>query len=171
VDTEVEERKTMDEGRGTRCKDKCKISAKGADAEAVRERLVKALTAFDEIIHKTEMLQIDAFLEKGDPVAGKDNLAEEDGFKVINHDLENAYFVPLSKILEATPEELKSMVIALIDGVFVRVEGVTRIVGYYSRIHNWNTSKRAELEDRAHGNYWSTTRKLGPDTVRALISR
>ncbi|HUW33218.1 MAG TPA: hypothetical protein VM223_16540 [Planctomycetota bacterium] len=30
---------------------------------------------------------------------------------------------------------------------------VTRIVGYYSRIENWNKSKIGELVDRRHGNY------------------
>ena len=30
---------------------------------------------------------------------------------------------------------------------------VTRIVGYYSRIENWNKSKLRELADRRRGNY------------------
>jgi len=30
---------------------------------------------------------------------------------------------------------------------------VTRIVGYYSRIHNWNKSKLGELADRHRGEY------------------
>ncbi|RKY14128.1 MAG: hypothetical protein DRP63_08840 [Planctomycetota bacterium] len=33
------------------------------------------------------------------------------------------------------------------------VYGVTRIVGYYSRVNNWNPSKLAELRDRQRGNY------------------
>ena len=33
------------------------------------------------------------------------------------------------------------------------VYGVTRIVGYYSRIDNWNLSKRGELKDRQGGSY------------------
>lgn len=32
-------------------------------------------------------------------------------------------------------------------------EGVTRIVGYYSRTHNWNKSKIGELRDRRGENY------------------
>ncbi len=32
-------------------------------------------------------------------------------------------------------------------------EGVTRIVGYYSRTQNWNKSKIGELRDRQHGQY------------------
>ncbi len=30
---------------------------------------------------------------------------------------------------------------------------VTRVVGYYSRIQNWNKSKRGELKDRHKGDY------------------
>ncbi len=38
------------------------------------------------------------------------------------------------------------------------LHGITRIVGYYSRVTNWNGSKRGELRDRAisrerHGGY------------------
>ena len=30
---------------------------------------------------------------------------------------------------------------------------VTRVVGYFSKIHNWNKSKQGELADRHAGNY------------------
>ncbi len=33
------------------------------------------------------------------------------------------------------------------------VYGITRIVGYYSRVNNWNLSKIGELKDRRKGNY------------------
>lgn len=33
------------------------------------------------------------------------------------------------------------------------VHHVTRIVGYYSRIENWNKSKLGELKDRHQGDY------------------
>ncbi len=33
------------------------------------------------------------------------------------------------------------------------VKGYTRIVGYYSGVQNWNSSKVGELRDRANGNY------------------
>jgi len=35
----------------------------------------------------------------------------------------------------------------------VDVYGITRIVGYFSRVNNWNPSKKAELRDRQRGNY------------------
>jgi hypothetical protein len=33
------------------------------------------------------------------------------------------------------------------------VSHLTRIVGYYSRVHNWNKSKLGELKDRQKGEY------------------
>jgi len=33
------------------------------------------------------------------------------------------------------------------------VYGMTRVVGYFSRVDNWNGSKKAELRDRKKGNY------------------
>ncbi len=33
------------------------------------------------------------------------------------------------------------------------VEGITRVVGYYSKIQNWNSGKKAEFVDRQAGNY------------------
>ena len=33
------------------------------------------------------------------------------------------------------------------------VYGMTRVVGYFSRVHNWNRSKIGELKDRRRGNY------------------
>lgn len=33
------------------------------------------------------------------------------------------------------------------------VYGMSRVVGYYSIIENWNESKQAEIKDRQKGNY------------------
>ena len=33
------------------------------------------------------------------------------------------------------------------------VFGFSRVVGYFSRIDNWNTGKKAEFKDRQKGNY------------------
>lgn len=30
---------------------------------------------------------------------------------------------------------------------------ITRVIGYYSAVHNWNPSKVGELRDRQRGNY------------------
>jgi len=33
------------------------------------------------------------------------------------------------------------------------VDGMTRIVGYFSKVSNWNKSKIGELKDRRKGKY------------------
>ncbi len=33
------------------------------------------------------------------------------------------------------------------------VYGISRVVGFFSKIEDWNKSKRAELKDRQKGNY------------------
>lgn len=38
------------------------------------------------------------------------------------------------------------------------LQGVTRIVGYYSRVNNWNKSKVGELRDRSNGSYGLTNK-------------
>ncbi|MBN1330866.1 MAG: hypothetical protein JXA54_15445 [Candidatus Heimdallarchaeota archaeon] len=35
------------------------------------------------------------------------------------------------------------------------VYGISRVVGYFSVIENWNNSKKAELKRRQEGNYWT----------------
>lgn len=35
------------------------------------------------------------------------------------------------------------------------VYGMSRVVGYFSKIDNWNKSKKSELKRRQNGNYWS----------------
>jgi hypothetical protein len=40
---------------------------------------------------------------------------------------------------------------------------VTRIVGYYSRVENWNKSKLGELMDRRQGDYRLTPEQLTED--------
>jgi len=33
------------------------------------------------------------------------------------------------------------------------IVGISRVVGYFSKIKNWNKSKQAELKDRQKGDY------------------
>ena len=35
------------------------------------------------------------------------------------------------------------------------VYGMSRVVGYFSKIDNWNKSKQTEFKARQEGNYWS----------------
>ncbi len=48
------------------------------------------------------------------------------------------------------------------------VHGITRIVGYFSRVNNWNRSKLGELADRQKGNYHLTGQpSVAPAKVEA----
>lgn len=70
--------------------------------------------------------------------------------KILNHDLKSAYAISLKSIMDNDTEDL---VDALETGVTMRLYGITRIVGYFSRTNNWNKSKLGELKDRHKGNY------------------
>jgi hypothetical protein len=59
--------------------------------------------------------------------------------------------IHLNAILEHPWDALLALLLGQRDA---KVMGhISRIVGYYSNIRNWNMSKVAELADRHHGNY------------------
>ena len=51
------------------------------------------------------------------------------------------------------------------------VYGMSRVVGYYSKIDNWNAAKIAEFEDRQAGDYKLDAEKIceEPKTVEQPI--
>lgn len=106
--------------------------------------LTAKLIAFNEAIESHEQLEIDSDYIK-EPASLKTHY-----LKVVNHEMKGAYGVPLSAIIEYPVERL---IKALESGIFRPLYGVTRIVGYYSRISNWNKSKVGELADRHNGDY------------------
>lgn len=121
--------------------------------------LEKAIEDFDaEIRNAGQEIEIDTDCED---LEGKPYL------KVINHELQDAYSVSLDTIVTHYKDGiLKDLVRALRTGEFIRLNGVTRVVGYFSRIQNWNKSKAnlvggkigGELGDRMKGNYWESKR-------------
>ena len=72
---------------------------------------------------------------------------------VVVEDLQSGYKTSftVSTILENDWPTLLSL--ALGQKSIAPLYHVTRIVGYYSRIENWNKSKLGELADRRRGNY------------------
>lgn len=121
------------------------------EAESLNAKMQKhiecKITAFDMAIAETSELEIDG-------ISLDDNACEkitmESKIKVVNHQTKDAYEVEIDTIVR-TP--LKDLILALKTGELIRLQGVTRIVGYYSRIQNWNKSKIGELQDRHKGNY------------------
>lgn len=116
------------------------------------DMIVERLKAFDEAIEAHKILEIDGLAINGEPC---DRVTQESRIKVINHVLEAAFEVEVDAIIK-TP--LDDLLLALETGIFIRVNGVTRIVGYYSRVQNWNKAKIGELRDRRQGNYWEKKR-------------
>ena len=81
-------------------------------------------------------------------------------------------------ILERDEEEIFAVLEGKREPQVLKV--MTRIVGYFSAVHNWNSSKHAELKDRHKGNYvlpdnptWSqqTTSPIPPRVEKAEEKR
>ncbi|OOP56393.1 MAG: hypothetical protein AYP45_09290 [Candidatus Brocadia carolinensis] len=100
------------------------------------------LSAFDTAIERHEFLEID-----GDILG---NTPKEDCIKIINHKLECAFAIDVDSVIR---QDVGTVIHALETGITTRLYGVTRIVGYYSRVSNWNKSKIGELHDRHMGRY------------------
>ncbi len=64
---------------------------------------------------------------------------------------ESHVFLPVSIVMEV--DSLRILEVLHGDKSAIPMHNVTRIVGYYSRVHNWNKSKIGELRDRQHGRY------------------
>lgn len=125
-----------------------------ATLESPVEDLIESkLTNFEDKISENPSLEIDSYND------------QTDNFKILNHAREVAYEISLDDILK---QDVNELVEALSTGISTKLFGVTRIVGYYSRMQNWNKSKISELEDRARGNYWESKRFNAKDTLNTL---
>lgn len=110
--------------------------------EDVQLFIEEKLSAFDAAIQGHEFLEIDGDIPGNTP--------KEDCLKIINHKLECAFAIDVDSVIR---QDLESVIHALETGITTRLYGVTRIVGYYSRVSNWNKSKIGELHDRHMGKY------------------
>lgn len=129
----------------------------GVIEEAIKEKLEE----FDRLVTDSGILAIKTYIPSVDECSEeREQIAlldpklslmlkpEDSGFKVDNDTLKTSYLVPVKVILK-TP--LRHLILSLESGTFERLQGVTRIVGYYSRVSNWNKSKIGELRDRQAG--------------------
>ncbi len=64
------------------------------------------------------------------------------------------YEITIDEIVAKPIEQLMSVLNG--DRPSIVCLGITRIVGYYSRVNNWNKSKVGELRDRNQRNYGVT---------------
>lgn len=107
------------------------------ETDVVKSEIENKLELFDAMCRLSGIIDIDG-------------VTENDKIKIINHSNQAAYEVDIETIIK-TP--IKDLMLALETGVHIKLFGVTRIVGYYSRIANWNKSKIGELHNRHEGNY------------------
>ena len=112
------------------------------EKEDIQLFIEEKLNAFDAAIEGHEFLEIDGDIEGNTP--------QEHFLKIINHKLECAFSISIDAVIR---QDLNSVISSLETGITTRLYGVTRIVGYYSRVSNWNKSKIGELHDRHMGRY------------------
>lgn len=110
--------------------------------------LEERLQAFCDTVDFHDYLEIDGVIHAGEEKHGIE--FEEDVLKVLNHKMQTAYYISLKAIMK---QKLGDVIEALETGVREKLYSVTRIVGYYSRVSNWNKSKLGELNDRHRGDY------------------
>ena len=87
-------------------------------------------------------------LKKSDEFEMKDEL--KDSYIILNKKTEKKYKVSKEFFSEMDWDNIYSV---LQGREPIIMDGITRIVGYFSRISNWNKSKLGELADRREGNY------------------
>ena len=131
--------------------------------EAAKERIRKSILVFNNAVELTDNLEI----------IGTAYSVAEDGCVDVTRDEvfvlrdnskpEGTYGafveVAISEIVAKAMAASKAR--EFIDVIESRrpsivLRGVTRIVGYYSSVQNWNKSKVGELRDRAGGSYGLT---------------
>ena len=117
------------------------------ESDRIVKHIMCKLTAFDAAVKASKLLEIDGVAINGQAC---DETTKESKIKVLNSHNEAAYEVSVDAIVR---QPLKELILALETGLFMRLHGVTRIVGYFSRINNWNKSKIGELHDRHSGDY------------------
>lgn len=132
--------------------DACKIDVdpevRKKTEEIIQERIRCRLELFaDAIEERKDTLEIDGLSIDGESCQ---EVTDKSRIKILNHKTQDAVEVEIETVIK-TPLEM--LIPALINGEWIKLYGVTRIVGYYSRIHNWNKSKIGELRDRHRGNY------------------
>jgi hypothetical protein len=123
-----------------------------AMSDQVKQGIEKSLSEFVGAVERTSNLEI---VFEGQDNNGNDILVVENSD--IATDIEGHQCTVDVNEIFAKVTDCKSAqgFIDVINGDRndIVCEGVTRIVGYYSRVSNWNASKIGELRDRQNGNY------------------
>ena len=124
------------------------------ESASIAESVEKSLTLFVEAIELSSDLEIigTAFPNSEEVFVIRDYSKTEG--------VEGAYVeVSIDEIVRKVTDTDKAQEFIKViqnDRKPIVLNGITRIVGYYSRVNNWNKSKVGELRDRANGSYGLT---------------
>ncbi len=135
---------------------------------SVTENVEKSLTIFAEAVELSSDLEIigTAFPTNDEEVFVIRDYSKTEG-------IEGAYVeVSIEEIVKKVTDADKAQEIISVvqnDRKPIVLHGITRIVGYYSRVNNWNKSKVGELRDRAQRNYGLTAESPKFDAERMNV--
>jgi hypothetical protein len=137
---------------------------------SITESVEKSLTIFVEAVELSSDLEIigTAFPDNEEVFVIRDYSKTEG--------IEGAYVeVSIDEIVKKVTDTDKAQEFISVvqnDRKPIVLHGITRIVGYYSRVNNWNKSKVGELRDRAQRNYGLTAEspKFDADRMSAINS-
>jgi len=124
------------------------------ESASIAESVEKSLTIFVEAVELSSDLEIiGTALPNGEEVFVIRDYSKTEG-------IEGAYVeVSIDEIVQKVTDTDKAQEFINViqnDRKPIVLNGITRIVGYYSRVNNWNKSKVGELRDRAKGSYGLT---------------
>jgi hypothetical protein len=121
----------------------------------IESAMLNSLTLFQKAIDEHDNLEIICY-ETTDE--GKDMLVIENNRVLPNVEGHQTTVDVVELFGKITDEDEAFNFVRVVnnDRDKIVLHGVTRIVGYYSRTHNWNKSKIGELRDRQNGYYAST---------------
>ncbi len=138
------------------------------ESASITESVEKSLTIFVEAVELSSDLEIigTAFPSNGEEVFVIRDYSKTEG-------IEGAYVeVSIDEIVQKVTDTDKAQEFIKViqnDRKPIVLNGITRIVGYYSRVNNWNKSKVGELRDRAQKNYGLTAESPRFDAERMNV--
>ena len=138
------------------------------ETASITESVEKSLTIFVEAVELSSDLEIigTAFPSSGEEVFVIRDYSKTEG-------IEGAYVeVSIDEIVQKVTDTDKAQEFVQViqnDRKPIVLHGITRIVGYYSRVNNWNKSKVGELRDRAQRNYGLTAESPKFDAERMNV--
>jgi len=134
---------------------------------SITESVEKSLTIFVEAVELSSDLEIiGTALPNSEEVFVIRDYSKTEG-------IEGAYVeVSIDEIVKKVTDTDKAQEFIKVvqnDRKPIVLHGITRIVGYYSRVNNWNKSKVGELRDRAQRNYGLTAESPRFDAERMNV--